>query len=245
MEGQSALEGQAGRRPRLQRRARAARSPAAAPGGRVASPHSHVRCTRRRSCSITTRASTVQRSVTRGPASTSSRATLNPSSARTSSRTAPSARACASHSRCSSPSPESSRSGQPSGRPAATPPSDRRREAAPGRLRVDEPRRERVPLLPGAQPPGAEPAAHRVAQPAAQILDARGHPLLARGRPPRRGLGIARRLAGVARGARRARRQPLVTQSGGSPAGTSPPARNSSSASACLQGNFRDGQEHL
>ena len=96
------------------------------------SPHSHVRWTRNRSCSITVRASTAQRSAMCGPPSTSSRPTFQPSSARTSSRSGPSARTCASHSRCSSPRPESSRSGQPSGRPAATPPSDRSRAAAPG-----------------------------------------------------------------------------------------------------------------
>ena len=63
------------------------------------------------------------------------------------------------------------------------------------RLGVDQARREGVPLVPGAQPPRPQPAAHGVAQPPLQVLDAGGHPRLALRCPPRRGLGIAGRLA--------------------------------------------------
>ena len=144
---------------------------------------------------MTMRASTTQRSATRGPASTSSRPTFQPSSARTSSRTG----AVGARVRLAQQVQQPQAREQPL-RPAVGPPgSDAAERPQPRRrarrLRVDEPRRERVPLVPRPQPPGAEPAAHRVAQPALQVLDAGRDARLALRRPPGRRLRIARRLA--------------------------------------------------
>ena len=240
VEGQLGVDRRARRRPRLERRAR--RREVEQQRRRAPSrwPHSHVRATRRRSCSSTTRASTVQRSRTCAPASTSSRETFQPSSVRTSSRSGPSARPCASHSRCSSPRPDSSRSGHPSGRPAATLPSDRSREAAPGACAstiraANASHSSHVRSRPAPSPPrtasrshsrrSSTPAATRSSRSAARRAAASG----SRGGSP---------------GARAVGSRRDATHSGRSASGTPPAARSSNSASACLHGTFRLGQEH-
>ena len=143
--------------------------------------------------------------------------------------------------------PDSSRSGQPSGRAAATFPSDRSREAAPGAcastIRAANASHSSQPRSRGAR----EPAAHGITEPEPQVLHAARDPRLPLGRALRRRLGIAHRLAGLRARAARAERPSShsATHDGGSPSPTPPSARSSKSASACLHGIFRLGQEHL